>query len=429
MPIVEFDTAKYGRLLINARRYATSIMVNDDLVLNYDPEGRMTGAWIEGRNYRRSLDNHIIEKQEGPQPGLSYRVRRALEPEDARQFITRVYGLVAEYRAAVRHPTAVVRNGASSEDRLAVRAALDHILECDLARLERESQAFRRIYRPINILPPDQYLALVLQATEGCSYNRCAFCGFYRDRAFRIKPLDEFKEHIRDVRAFFGDALSVRKAIFLADANALVIPQDHLLPIFDVINAEFAIEPLGLDRPARNAWRAEHPIYFEGIYSFIDAFTSRRKTAQDFREMAERGLRRVYIGLESGDGELLKFLGKPNSPEEVVTLVKQIKAGGVAVGLVILAGAGGEKFAEQHVRRTADIVNALPLDSKDLVYFSELIDYPGSNYSALAREAGIRPLSIDEIEQQMAQMRAAFRFSDKERKPKISYYDVREFVY
>ncbi len=63
------------------------------------------------------------------------------------------------------------------------------------------------------------------------------------------------------------------------------------------------------------------------------------------------------------------------------------------------------------------------------MYFSELVDYPGSEYSARAREAGIHPLSIEEIEQQMAQMRATFGFANQAHSPRVSYYDIREFVY
>ncbi len=429
MPIVEFETPAGRHLLINARREATSILVNSTTALNYDREGRLTGAWIDGRNYRRSLDNRVIEKQEGPQPGLSYRVRRELPPTEARDFLAHLYEMVTEYHAALRDPATRVLGNPSPADGAAVREALDRVSECNPQRLDSDRATFHLIYKPINILPPDQYLALVLQATEGCSYNHCAFCGFYRDRTFRIKPLDEFKQHILDVRSFFGGALSYRKSIFLADANALIIPQDQLLPIFDAINAEFALHPRGLDHDALKAWEAQHPIHFDGIFSFIDAFTTRRKQARDFAALAERGLRRVYIGLESGDADLLRFLGKPNTPDDVVQLVYHLKAGGVAVGLVILAGAGGDRYAPLHVKRTAELVNAMPLDENDLVYFSELVDYPGSEYSARAREAGIRPLSIEEIEHQMAQMRAAFQFANRERSPKVSYYDIREFIY
>ncbi len=429
MPIVEFVTLGGRRLLINSRREATSILVNNELALNFDREGRLTGAWIDGRNYRRSLDNRIVEKQGGPRGGLSYRLRRELDSDEATQFHSRVHDLLAEYSADVRDPRTRIANNASADDRQHVFAALESVLSCDLERLEGEAKAFHQIYRPISILPPDQYLALVLQATEGCSYNRCAFCGFYRDTSFRIKSLSEFKQHLDAVRTFFGSAINLRKSIFLADANALVIPQGDLLPIMDMICAEFAIDPPNLDHAALTAWQAEHPIHFQGIYSFVDAFTTRRKTAGDFAELAARGLRRVYVGLESGDAELLRFLGKPNSPEEVVHLVRQLKAGGVAVGIIILAGAGGERFAAQHVLHTAEIVNAMPLDENDLVYFSELVDYPGSSYSALAQQAGIRPLTVEEIEEQMRQMRAGFQFRNDGHTPQVSYYDVREFIY
>ncbi len=429
MPIVEFITPDKQRLIVNARREAITIMVNDDLTLSFDHEGRMVGAWMDERNYRRSLDNRIIEKQSGPQPGLSYRVRRELPEPDARELIARVYALAQQHRDWLRDPATRVVKQSAPTDAAIVQDALDRVLAAGPARLERDREIFHIIYKPITILPPDQYLALVLQATEGCSYNNCAFCNFYRDRKFRVKSLQEFKHHLRDVRAFFGGALSLRKTIFLADANALVIPREQLLPIFDAIHADVEIHPRGLDYDALKSWEAQRPIHFEGIYSFIDAFTTKRKTAREYAELAERGLRRVYIGMETGDEGLLRFLGKPNSPREVVQLVDHLKAGGVAVGVIVLVGAGGDKYAEQHVQHTVDIINELPLDANDLIYFSELVDYPDSFYSALAQAEHIRPLTIHEIEHQMAEMRAGFRFRDLDRAPKISFYDIREFIY
>ena len=429
MPIVEFETPTGCHLLINVRREATSILVDQKLTLNYDREGRLYSAWIGGRNYRRGLDNRVLEKQEGPHPGLSYRVRRELGPEEARQFLADAYARVVDYRAALNDPGTRVFSNSSGDDAQAVRDALERVLACDAAQLERDRAIFRIIYKPITILPPDQYLALVLQATEGCSHNQCAFCGFYRDRKFHVKSADEFKKHIRDVRAFFGGGIGLRKSIFLADANALIIPQAQLLPLFDAINTEFAIPPAHCDGDALKDWKAHRPIHFEGIYSFIDAFTTRRKTTRDFAELAVRGLKRVYVGLESGDGELLHFLGKPSAPEDVLRLVGDVKAGGVAVGVIILVGAGGDKYAEQHVRRTVAVVNALPLDQNDLIYFSELVDHPRSEYSALLHDANIRPLTIGEIEHQMTLMRAGFQFPNFDRAPKVSYYDIREFIY
>ena len=105
----------------------------------------------------------------------------------------------------------------------------------DWAALQADARRFGEIYRPVSILPPDQYLALVVQATEGCSYNQCTFCDFYRDRPFRVKSADELRAHIAAVQAFFGPALGLRKSLFLADANALVVPMPRLRAWLDVI--------------------------------------------------------------------------------------------------------------------------------------------------------------------------------------------------
>ena len=73
---------------------------------------------------------------------------------------------------------------------------LDAVVQWDFASLEQDARRYHRIYKPVSILPPDQYLSVVLQATEGCSYNECSFCTFYRDRKFRIKEVAEFSTHI-----------------------------------------------------------------------------------------------------------------------------------------------------------------------------------------------------------------------------------------
>jgi hypothetical protein len=425
MPILQLTMPEGKQLTINARRESIVVMENNDTTFTFDYEGRLIGAFLEGRNYRRSLANEILEKQNGARPGLASRLRRTLSPRETKALETRAYDFAHAVADQIEASGAVADAGAIES----VREALERVGHYDFARLEHERATYQHIYRPVTILPPDQYLALVLQATEGCTFNRCAFCGFYRDRRFRVKPLDEFRQHIRDVRAFFGGSLSLRRSLFLGDANALMIPQTTLVPLFDAINAEFAILPRGLDKAAEDAWKAAHPIHLNGVYSFIDAFATRCKVTRDFQELGERGLRRVYVGLETGDPELLQFLGKPNSPSDAVQLICHAKAGGVAVGIIVLVGAGGDQFQEAHIRETTRVINALPLDENDLIYFSELVDYPGSTYSALALEANIRPLTLGEIEHQMMRLRAGFEFRCLDHAPKISYYDIREFVY
>ena len=430
MPIFRFQTSNGKQITVNARSESTVIMQDRTLTYTFDAGGRLVGAFRDGRNYRRSFSNQILEKVTESCSGVSSRVHRALSPDEVRAVEVGAYDFACTVSTELRQLTPAPESPALD----AAQHALAHVNSYCYTGLERERDIYEHIYRHVAMMPPDQYLALYLQMTEGCAFNKCSFCGLFAgqtesERRFRIKPPQVFREHIRRVRAFVGEGLGLRHSLFLGDANALVMPQKMLLQRFEILHQEFDILPPRLDREARQAWQAAHPFHFNGIYSFIDAFSTRRKRAADFAALAEQGLRRVYVGLETGDANLLKFLGKPNSPDDVARLVNECKAGGVAVGVIILVGAGGAKYARAHIQHTAELVNTLPLDEHDLVYLSELIDFPNSTYSHLAAEAGIRPMSNQEIQEQTQAFRNAFTLPNAPHRPHVSSYDIREFVY
>ena len=299
----------------------------------------------------------------------------------------------------------------------AARGALAVIAAWDWAALQADRARFHQVYRPVSILPPDQYLALVLQATEGCSHNACTFCDFYRGRPFRIKSLAEFQEHMTQVREFFGPSLALRKSIFLADANALVIPQPRLLALLDAVNESFPIKGATRDSAA-----------FAGIYSFIDAFHVERKSVAQWAALAARGLRRAYIGMESGDDGLLRFLNKPGTVADAVEAVDRLKAAGVAVSVILLLGAGGDRYTASHVTGTIAALNAMPLGGGDLVYFSDFVALPDAEYGRRALAAGIRPLSQEEMRAQERDIRAGLHWAGASHPPQMSRYDIREFI-
>jgi hypothetical protein len=143
--------------------------------------------------------------------------------------------------------------------------------------------------------------------------------------------------------------------------------------------------------------------------------------------------------MESGDDALLRFLRKPGSAADVIDAVGTLKAAGVAVSVIIMAGVGGERLAEGHVRHTVEALLLMPFGPGDIIYFSPFFEQPGSEYGALARQAGIRPLSTDETARQEAVMRAALAYAnrggierwgaERTRAPQLAHYDIREFVY
>jgi radical SAM superfamily enzyme YgiQ (UPF0313 family) len=375
-------------------------------VFSFDCAGRMWTALIDGISYRRGLDGKIIAKWQ-TQTAERERDRRWLSTGEADQVEALAHQTMALLYEAIAMGTALLPEALPDEG----KRVFERVIAFDQARSRADAECYHRVYKPVGILPPDQYMAVVLQATEGCSFNTCTFCTFYKDRAFRIKRPVEFRAHAEAVREFLGAGLSLRRTIFLGDANALVTPMPLLMQLLDEVHIVYDVQRLG------------------GIYAFLDGFSGERKSVSDYRALAAKGLRRVYIGMESGDEAMLRFLNKPSTPEEVVRAVRAMKAGGVAVGIIVLLGAGGHQYAAGHVTDTIRAINEMPLDMDDIIYFSELVTNEAIEYTAAAYQAQLQPLTRHERIAQGEQIEAGLHFEEGQGIPHISRYDIREFVY
>jgi hypothetical protein len=373
-------------------------------VFSFDYAGRLWTAFVDGVSYRRGLDGKIVAKW---QTGPGERDRRWLDRGEAAQIEEQARQLAASVANAFHSPGCFTDRPPS--DRILSglgRAALN-----TTDRYGEDVLRYSQVYKPVGILPPDQYMAVVLQLTEGCSFNTCTFCNFYRDRPFKIKTPGEFREHITKVIGFLGDGLSLRRTIFLGDANALVTPMPRLLVLIDEVHRQLDVEALG------------------GLYAFLDGFSAEKKTVQDYIELKRKGLERVYVGMESGNAGLLEFLKKPGKPEDAVQAVRNMKRAGVPVGVIVLLGAGGREYAEQHERDTVDALNRMEMDADDLLYFSELVESEGMQYTRDAYQADLHQLSATERIAQGAKIQAGLRLLPSRGIPHISRYDIREFVY
>ncbi len=373
-------------------------------VFSFDYEGRLWTAMLEGVSYRRGLDGKMVAKWHAP---AHVRERRRLAPDEALQIQERARQTIARLYRAIQSNEVHLSSPLPQQGHIGFQRAIAF----DPARSQVDVARYYRVYKPVGILPPDQYMAVVLQVTEGCAFNTCTFCDFYRNRPFRIKRPDEFRAHAEAVRQFLGEGLSLRRTIFLGDANALIAPMPMLLPLLDIVHQVYDVEALG------------------GMYAFLDGFSGEKKSPEDYAMLAERGLKRVYVGLESGNEALLQFLRKPGKPADAVNAVRAMKAGGVAVGVIVLLGAGGHAYAEAHVRDTIGVINAMPLDMDDIIYFSELIVSEGLPYARDAYRAQLKPLTAEERIAQAEAIERGLVFSPAGGVPHISRYDIREFVY
>lgn len=379
---------------------STVLSVDDLLVSSWDLSGRPYALVRASGTYRRGLDGRLLLKREATAEGP--RVRRRLTAAEGAAVVE---GARREARMALASLTA----GDATPDTGEARRRLCGIVAMDAGALARDVARFLAASGPVGILPPDQYLSLVVRVTEGCSWNACGFCTLYRDVPFRFKPEAELRLHIEALREYFGASLALRRSAFLGDANALCLDDERLLPLLRVVAAAFPGAPL---------------------HSFVDAWTGRRRSAAAWRECRSLGLRRVYVGLETGDPGLHAWLGKPGTPADAVELCASLHDAGVALGVIVLLGAGGERFAEAHVSRTAALLSELRLRGNDLLYFSEYVPEAGREYPLPPDEAAdLRPLAADRCAEARAAILAAFRPADPARPPRSASYDLREFVY
>lgn len=384
-----------NKLIISFTRkpHVFNVFVNPgEYLWTFDLEGRLMGMFVDGKSIRRTLDNRYYLKSR-KLIGLDvFRTVKELGPAEYRSEYEKGLTYLNKYRSELPGD---------------VREIVDRIRKWNIEKLDNQANEFAKVYKPISILPPDQYLALVVQITEGCSYNKCIFCNFYRDRKFRIKTVKAFEEHLINIKKFMGQGIMVRRSIFLGDANALIVPQNQLVAAFTALNHHFP--------------------HLKNIYSFIDVYTGIFKTSNDYSILAQMGLKRVYLGVETGNQELLELLNKPRLDSNLHKLVFDLKRGGVDIGLIFLAGIGGNTYADQHVRDSIELVDQLPLGAGDIVYISEYYN-TNPEYQKTVDNADVDKMNRKEIRRQANYLRHKLKYIVP-KQVKISVYDIQQFFY
>ena len=184
--------------------------------------------------------------------------------------------------------------------------------------------------------PPSEADSLILQATIGCSYNECAFCGMYRDKRFRVRPLAELEAEIAWARDTAGE--HVRK-VFLADGDALVAKARFLGELLDRLRDAFP-----------NLRR---------VSCYASPQSLQVRTVDEMRDLRERGLSLYYLGIESGDDATLAALTKGVDAAEMIRVANKATEAGVQLSTMILLGAGGRARSAEHARASARVVNAI----------------------------------------------------------------------
>lgn len=222
--------------------------------------------------------------------------------------------------------------------------------------------------------PPSEAGSLIFQVTLGCSHNRCTFCSMYQDTRFSAKPRRVVQQEIALAQKEVGP--DVRR-VFLADGDAMCLSFDRLVEILD-----------GLDRAFPRLQR---------VSAYANARDVLSKTDEQLRQLRQRKLRLLYIGLESGDDETLASIDKGATVDQIVEAVRRARAAGMSTSVMVLIGLGGQQRSTIHARSSAAAVNRMEPTYTALLTYTPV---PGSRlFEDLQRGRFTLPSPLESIQE------------------------------
>ena len=223
--------------------------------------------------------------------------------------------------------------------------------------------------------PPSEAGSFILQVTIGCARNTCTFCTMYKDKKFRIRDMEEIRRDIREVREYYGDRI---RRIFLADGDALIVPTPRLLEILEELNSAF---------PSA-----------ERITAYGAPKDVLGKTEEELKALCEKGLQMVYMGLESGDEEVLRRVKKGVTPAEAAEAGIKLKAAGIRTSVTVISGLGGRERLREHAVHSAGIISEM---KPDYVGFLTLLLERGAPMLDEVEEGRFQFLTPEEVAEEM----------------------------
>jgi len=183
--------------------------------------------------------------------------------------------------------------------------------------------------------PPSEANSLILQVTNGCSWNQCTFCEMYTapQKKFSTKKESLVFDEIEMAAHTYPET----RRIFLADGDAMVLSTRRLLSILQHIQIHF---------PKVNR-----------VSAYCLPRNIKNKSIDELKELYNAGLGLVYVGAESGDDELLSLINKGETLSSTVDSLQKLHIADIKTSVMILNGLGGNLFTKQHAINSARLVN------------------------------------------------------------------------
>ncbi|MGY5876189.1 MAG: radical SAM protein [Candidatus Thorarchaeota archaeon] len=219
--------------------------------------------------------------------------------------------------------------------------------------------------------PPSEARSLILQATVGCSHNACTFCVSYKKKTYRVRGVNGLKTDLMQLTSAYKERV---RRVFLADGNALAM---------DVGDWEESLDLLHRELPN-----------LERVSAYGYAKDVRNKSVEELKQLRDSGMGIIYLGLETGDDDLLRWVRKGVTSEENIQACRKIRDAGLPLSITIILGLGGLEKSEIHATTTADVLNKI---DPEYVGALTLMTPPGTPIYDLMQKKEFIPMQPLEI--------------------------------
>jgi hypothetical protein len=348
---------------------AFSLYFGDAPIYHFDLEGRWQRAFVDDAHYLKGLDA-TCQKLDRLREGTNLVLKRAtLSGSQTAHFDEQVRAMALDLVAGLdakrlgRVEPAAPKARPLNLDEL--REFLDRIARWDTAAWFSQRERYATICPTPSFLPPECQNAVVVQATRGPALG-VGFGGAPGEAA-QVHAPAEFERHARDVAALWGRRLLQSRTVFLAGGDILHRPVAEITALLSVISRTFPIEPR-IERVANGQAAERDQPRFDGVHMFMHNFASPRLDRPGWSELTAGGLVRISLGVESGDPSIRTLYQKSWADEEIRATVAEIRATGIGISFLTLAGAGGTERARAHVDSTARLLESLDLAPGDFVF-------------------------------------------------------------
>ncbi|KPA17197.1 radical SAM domain-containing protein [Candidatus Magnetomorum sp. HK-1] len=188
------------------------------------------------------------------------------------------------------------------------------------------------------IRPPSEANSILLQATVGCSHNKCTFCAAYKGVRFKIKPDDIILQDIAYASKHFRN----HRRLFICDGDGMIIPQKRLVFILKEIQKQLP--------------------WIERVGVYANAKSLSMKSLDELKTLRKLGLKIAYLGLESGDDETLKKVRKKGDSAYIIEKSVKAKKADIKLSVTVLLGLAGRERSQFHAEKTGMTLSAMDPD-------------------------------------------------------------------